>query len=101
MRMPVMQIRIVWMLVHYRRVAVPMRMRLARRIIWPVGMLVMFIVAVPMLMHHLGVPVLMLMLFGDVQIDAKRHQDARSDQARCDGLAEDGNGQNRTDKRCR
>ena len=40
-----------------------------------------------MLMHHLGVPVLMLMLFGDVQIDAQRHQDARGDQAGCDRIA--------------
>src|SRR3954454_14785232 len=100
MRMPMMQVRIVWMLVHHRRVAVPMRMRLARPILWALGMLVMFIVAVPMLMHHLGMPVLVPMLFGDVQLDAKRHQDARGDQARCDGLAEYGNGQNRTDKGC-
>ena len=100
MRMPMMQVRIVRMLVQHRRVPVTMRMRLARRMVWPVGMLMMFIVPVPVLMHHLGMTVLVLMLFGDVQIDAKRHQDARGDQARCDGLAEYGNGQNRADKGC-
>ena len=96
-----MDIRIVRMLVHHRRVPVTMRMRLGRRIVWPMGMLVMFIVAVPMLMHHLGVPVLMLMLFGDVQIDAQRHQDARGDQAGCDRIAKHGDRQNRADERRR
>ena len=43
-------------------------------------------------------PVLVLMLFGDVQIDAKRHQGARSDQAKCNGLAKHGDSQNRADK---
>jgi hypothetical protein len=71
--MPMMQVRIVRMLVHHRRVPVTMRVRFVDRIVWPMGMLVMFIVPVPMLMHHLGMPVLVLMLFGHVQIDAKRH----------------------------
>ena len=83
----------------HRRVPVTMRMRLANRIVWPVGMLVMFIVPVPMLVHHLSVPVLVLMLFGDVQIDAKRHQGARGDQAGCDRIAKHGDGQNRANER--
>ena len=99
--MPVMQVGIVGVFVDHRRMTVTMRMRLASRIVWPMGMLVMFIVPVPMLVHHLGVPVLVLMLFGHVQIDAKRHQGARSDQAKCDGLAKYGNGQHRADERCR
>ena len=61
---------------------VPMRVRLANRIVWPVDMLMMFVMPVPMLVHHLGMPVLVLMLFGHVQIDAKRHQSAGSDQSR-------------------
>src|SRR4051794_1940500 len=101
MRMPMMQVWIVRMLVHHRRVPVTMRMRLGRRGVWPVGMLVMFIVEVPMLMHHLGVPVLMLMLFGDVQINAQRHQDARGDQAGCDRIAKHGDRQNRANERRR
>ena len=88
------------MLVHHRRVPVTMRMRFGRRVVWPVGMLVMFIVEVPMLMHHLGVSVLMLMLFGDVQIDAKCHQCARGNQAGRDGIAEHANGENRANERC-
>ena len=96
-----MQVRIVRVFVDHRRMPVPMRMRLASRIVRPMGMLVMFIVPMPMLVHHLGMPVLVLMLFGHVQIDAKRHQGARSDQAKCDGLAKYSNGQNRADKGCR
>ena len=87
-----MQIRIVRMFVRHRRVPVTMRVRFADRIVWPMGMVVMFIVPVPKLVHHLNVPVLVLMLFGHVQIDAKRHQGARNEQARCDGLAKYGNG---------
>ena len=68
-----MQVRIVRVLVKHRRMPVPMRVRLASRIIWPVNMLVMFIMAVPMLVHHFGVPVLVLMPFGDMKINAKRH----------------------------
>ena len=101
MRMPMMQVRIVRVFVDHRRMPVAMRMRLASRIVWPMGMLVMFIVPVPMLVHHLGMPVLVLMLFGDVQIDAKRHQGARGDQAGCDRIAKHGDGQNRADERCR
>lgn len=71
--MPMMQVRIVWMFVDHQYMPMPMRVRLANQIVWPVDMLVMFIVAVPMLVHHFGVSVLVLMLFGDVQIDAKRH----------------------------
>ena len=76
----------------------PMRVRLANRIVWPMDMLVMFIMAVPMLVHHFGVPVLVLMLFGDVQIDAERHQGARSDQAECDRIAKHDEGQDRADE---
>ena len=79
--MPVMQVGIVGMFVDHRCVPVPMRVRFVDRIVWPMGMLVMFIVPVPMLVHHLGVPVLVLMLFGDMQIDAERHQSACNDQA--------------------
>ena len=101
MRMSVMQVRIVWMLVDHRCVPMPMRVRLANRIVWPMDMLMMFIVPMPMLVHHLGVPMLVLMLFGYVQIDAKRHQGARNDQAQCDGLAKYDDGQDRADKgRC-
>src|SRR3954453_14782532 len=101
MRMPMMQVWIVRMLVHHRRVPVTMRMRFGRRGVWPVGMLVMFIVEAPVLMHHLGVPVLMLMMFGDGQKDAHRHQDPRGDQAGFDRIAKHGDSQNRADERCR
>ena len=71
--MPVMQVRIVRVFMDHRRMPVAMCMRLANRIVWPVGMLMMFIVPMPMLVHHLIMPMLVLMLFGDMQIDAKRH----------------------------
>ena len=78
MRMPVVQVRIVWMFVEHRRVPVAMRVRLARRIVRPMSMPVMFIVLMPMLMRHLGMPVLVLRTLGDMQIDAKCHQCASS-----------------------
>ena len=96
--MPVVQVGIVLVFVEDRRMAVPMRVRLANRIVRPMGMLVMVIMTVPMLVHHLGVSVLVLMLFGDVQIDAKRHQGARKDQGKRDRLAKHDDGQNRADK---
>ena len=77
--MTMMQIRIVRVFVDHRRMPMLMRVRLVNRVAWPMGMLVMFIMAVPMLMHHLGMSVLMLMTFGDMQIDAKRHQCASGD----------------------
>ena len=101
MRMPVVQVRIVRVFMDHRRMLVSMRVRLAYRIVWPMDMLMMSIVAVPMFVHHLGVPVLVLMLFGYVQIDAERHQHTGNDQAKCDGLAKYGNGQHRADKGCR
>jgi hypothetical protein len=59
------------MLVHHWRMTVLMRVWLVGRIVRPMGMLVMFIVAMPMLVRHLGVLVLVLMLFGYVQIAAE------------------------------
>ena len=68
-----MQVGIVRMFVNHRCVPMPMRVRFTNRIVLPMDMPMMFIVPMPMLVHHLGVPVLVLMLFGHVQIDAKRH----------------------------
>src|SRR4051794_19953403 len=101
MRMPMVQVRIVRVFVDHRCMPVPMRVRLASRIVWPMGMLVMFIMPMPMLVHHFAMPVLVLMLFGDVQIDAKRHQSAGSNQARCNRITKYGDGQNCADERRR
>ena len=66
MRMSVVQVWIVRVFVDHWRMPMTMRVRLASWIVRPMDMLVMFIVPVPMLVHYLGVPVLVLMLFGYV-----------------------------------
>ncbi len=58
--MPVVQVRIVRMLVAQGFVAVPMRMRLAGRVARAVGVLVVFVVDVPMLVVRRLVDVLVL-----------------------------------------
>ena len=78
--MSVMQIRVVRVFVRHRVVPMPMTMRLASRIIWAMCMLVVGIMSVPMLVLDRIVLVFMLMRFGQVQIEADRHQDTRNDQ---------------------
>ena len=78
--MSVMQIRVVRVFVRHRVVPMPMTMRLASRIIWAMCMLVVGIMSVPMLVLDRIVLVFMLMRFGQVQINADRHQDTRTDQ---------------------
>src|SRR3954452_8634944 len=101
MRMPVMQVGIVRVLVDHRCVPVPMRMRLASRSARPMSMMVMVIMLMPMLVRHFGMRVLVLMPFGDVQIDTEHHQGTCGDQAECDWFAKYGDGQDRADEgRC-
>lgn len=67
MIMTVMQIGIVRMPMHQRRMAMPVGVRLARRCIRPVLVLMMFIMAVPMLMLQDVMGMLVLMPLGQMQ----------------------------------
>lgn len=67
MIMTVMQIGIVRMPMHQRRVAMPVGVRLARRCIRPVLVLMMFIMVVPMLMLQHVMGMLVLVPLGQMQ----------------------------------
>ena len=66
--MPMMRIRVVWMRVHQRLMLVPVRVRLARRIVGAVGMLMMGVMAMAMRMHHRLMRVFVFVTLGDVQV---------------------------------
>ena len=80
MQVLVMQVGIVRMPVHQRRMTVAVRMSLVRRLAGRVLMLVMFIVDVAVLMLDRLVHVLMAVPLRQVQVEADRHQAARCDQ---------------------
>jgi hypothetical protein len=67
MRVPMVQIRKVWMAMHYRRMPVRMNMWFTRRIVGLVRVLVVLVVHMGMLMEHLLVGMFMLMLLDKVQ----------------------------------
>lgn len=90
--MPMMQIRIVWVFVRHWRVVMSMRVGVPGRVAQFMRMLVMLVVPVPVFVHQLGMPVLVLMALGDVQVDAKRHQSTGADQRRRDRFAKHGHG---------
>src|SRR3954469_22748950 len=62
-----MKVGIVRMLVPHRLVPVPMRMRFTGRIVRPVLMMMVIVVAMPVLVFHGLVAVLMIMPFGQMQ----------------------------------
>ena len=71
--MPVMGIRVVWMRVHQWLVLVPMRVRLAWRIVRAVGMLMMGVMNMPMGVRHRVMRVLVFVTLGDVQVQTQPH----------------------------
>ena len=73
--MPVVQVRIVDMLVAHRLMAVPVRMWFGDRFV--VTMAVMRIMNVGVLVFQRLVDVIMLVLLGQVQPEAQPHQGAR------------------------
>jgi len=99
--MSVMQIRVVRVFVRHRVMSMPMTMRLASRIIWVMCMLVVGIMSVPMLVLDRIVLVFMLMRFGQVQIEADRHQDTRTNQTSSKLFMEHGYREQRADERGR
>jgi hypothetical protein len=67
---PVVQVRVVRVAVDQPRVAVPVRVRLARRVTGPMGVPVVRVV-------HVRVLVLVLVPLGQVEPDAQTHEPAR------------------------
>ena len=73
MRMPVMQVRIMRVLVRHRRMVMPVCVRLTSKIASRMHMLMMIVVPVPVLMLDSGMLVLVLVALGHMQIDAGAH----------------------------
>jgi len=97
--MPVMDVRLVRVLVDQRFVPVEMRMRLRHGRIVPV--LVVLVVDVEMLVLERFVHVLVGMLLGSEQRDARRHQDRCDELAQSRRFPENGPGEERADERSR
>ena len=84
----VMQVGIMRVLVHHRRVTMRVGVRLAGRVAGAMRVPVMFIVDMPVLVLHGGVGVLVLVALGEMQIEPDPHQRRRCEQAKRDRIAE-------------
>ncbi len=86
--MPMMQIRIVRVLVPHRRVMMPVSMGFAGGISSAMSVLVMRVVDVIVFVVHRRVSVLMFVAFGEVQPDADAHQYRSANKRHGDRLPE-------------
>ena len=68
-----MQVRIVRVLVHHRRMTMPVCVRLTSKIASLMHMLMMIVMPVPMLMLDGSMLVLVLVTLGHMQVDADTH----------------------------
>jgi len=66
---------------------VPVRVGLTRGIMWPVRVLMVRIVDMPVLMRDRFMYVQMLVSLRDVEIQADRHQPSRDQESWSDGIA--------------
>ena len=89
------------MLVSHWHVLVPVAMGFTSLIVRAVRVLVVGIMSVPMLVLDRIVLVFMLMRFRQVQINADRHQDTRTDQTSSKFLMEHGYREQRAHERSR
>jgi len=96
--MPVVQIRIVRVLVQERRMAMPVRMGLARRIVGAVLVPVMLVMHMAVVMFEDLVRVLVLVHLGQMQIDAKHHERRGQEQPKGQRIVEQQHGQHRADE---
>jgi hypothetical protein len=80
-------------------VPVPMGMWLAGRVVRPVLVLVMDVVHVRMGMFHRLVGMLVLVVLGEMQIDAEPHESARRQELQRQWLCEEDDGGARPEKR--
>ena len=86
MVVPMVEIRVVRMLMPHRCVMMPMCVWLPRRVIRRMGMLMMLVVDVSVLMIERVVPMFVFMPLGQMQIEANRHQKRRPHEPHGDGL---------------
>ena len=94
-----MHVGCVWVRVMQPTVAMAVGVRLAWRIIRTVFVLMVLVVHVLVLVHHRLVQMLMIVVFGHVQPDADRHQDAGSRKLDRQRFAEQDYGCYRAEKR--
>src|ERR1700734_1255974 len=92
-----MQVRVVRMPVPQPVMPVPVRMRLAHRPL--VGMLMMMVVDMAVLVLDRFVRVVVLMVFGQMQPEAERHQRAGDDQLNRDRLVQEDDRDDRAKER--
>ncbi len=97
MPMPVMQIRVMHMLVPQGRMFMPMAVRFRERSL--MAMLMVCVMHMHMLMRHRRMFVPMVMPLGQMQPQPCRHQCPRNRQGPCHGLAQHHLRQHRPDKR--
>src|SRR6516162_1897670 len=95
---PVMQVGIMRMLVDETAMLVRMTVRFAVRIGRRMRVPMMHVMDMPVLVKEQFVHMLMLVLFGEMQIHARGHERGSRDQGPCDGLAEQRNRDRGTDK---
>ena len=92
-------IRVVRVIVREHLMHVGMRVGFARRVVRTVDVLMVFVVDVPVSVRYRGVRVLMNVALGQVQPDAKRHEEAAGNKERGERLPPKGQGQKRADER--
>jgi hypothetical protein len=96
--MPVMQVGIMRVLVDETAMLVRMAVQFAIRIGWRMDVLMMRVVHMPVLVNKRLVHMLVLVLFGKMQIHARRHERGSRDQRPCDWFAEQRNRDRSADK---
>lgn len=101
MRVAVVQVGIVRVAVDEPRVPVPVRVRLARRIVGAVRVPVVLVMHVRVLVLHRLVHMLVLVPLGEMEPDAEAHEPAGGEQLQRQRLAEGGDREERPDERCR
>ena len=74
MPMGMMHVRHVRVAVAYRVMAMQVCVRFSWRLVWAMSVLMMLIMSMGMCMLHRLMPMFMVVIFGEVQKDAERHQ---------------------------
>jgi hypothetical protein len=98
--MLMMQVGIVRVPVHHRRMAMPVGVRLSLRLIKTVDVLVVLVVDVRVLMLHGLMNVLVLVSLGEVEPDAQAHEHATNEEPQRHRLVEHWDRKERPDKGC-
>ncbi len=95
------QVGIMLMPVHHRRMAMPMRVRFARRVAGPMCMLMVLVVHMTMLMFYRLMGVFVDVPFGEMKVNPNRHEHAGAEELDGHGLIEQRNGDDCSEERRR